>query len=502
VTNNRTLPATVVFASIALLCVHAALCTAFHAQSSSISYGFYVAWSVAALYVCSRTTIGAPAGVRRNWSLLSFALLVWVAATLMAVLAEFVLHASPTTAHVDDLLYFFYGVPMLLAIASPGARQSIPVLFWLDGIQAVAVGFLAYSALFGVLPFGGPLHPVSVQKVVSIYDVEDFSLAALAAARFLLSPRRSGEQRFFAILTAFLWVYAIAASIYNHIEAVVEDAGVWDVLGDVPFAILVVAVLYLSASSAPSLDHKRRMLSTSFIDNARPVLLGLSLVALSAWIAREHFQVAIATIFGAFVVYGIRSAMLQNRFSHTEAALEQARDRLEQLVLQDGLTGIANRRCFDQRFKQEWTRARRTGNPLSLLLIDVDHFKKLNDTYGHLTGDECLIQIARTLQKTVNRPGDLLARYGGEEFVALLPETGDSGAINVAERLQTALRGTPPPASIEGRITISIGGVTWAPPLRCTPEFLLESADRALYMAKQNGRDRTEYLPLPEANAK
>jgi diguanylate cyclase (GGDEF)-like protein len=205
---------------------------------------------------------------------------------------------------------------------------------------------------------------------------------------------------------------------------------------------------------------------------------------------------AVTTILGAFVLYAVRSSILQSRYAQTEIALEQARDRLEQLVLQDGLTGIANRRCFDQRFEQEWWRARRTGTSLSLLLIDIDHFKKLNDTYGHLRGDECLVQVARTLQKVLHRPGDLLARYGGEEFVALLPDTDDSGAINVAERLQTSLDRAQPLSGIERQVTVSIGSTSWDPRRGATAKRMLDAADRALYTAKQNGRNRAEYLPL------
>jgi diguanylate cyclase (GGDEF)-like protein len=483
--------------SVALLCVHVALCATFKSHSSAISDVFFVFWAGAALYVSSRRAVHSPAVVRRNWGLISIALLIWIIATLLAARAEFWVHASPAAAQIDDLLYFFYGVPVLLAIATPEDRESVSLFFWLDGILAVAVGCLAYVALFNALPFSSVgFQPLSTQQVVHIYDVEDFSLAVLATARLLISQRRSAEYRFFAIATSYLWVYAVCASVYDHIEAVVDDAGVFDALVGPPFIVLILAMWFWPAATASNSDRTARRLPASFIDNARPLLLGLSVVALSGWIARGHFRIAIGTIFGAFVIYGIRSAMLQSRFVRTEAELEQARDRLEQLVLQDGLTGIPNRRCFDQRLKQEWARARRTGSPLSLLLIDIDHFKKLNDTYGHLTGDESLALVARALQGAVNRPGDLLARYGGEEFAALLPETGDSGAINVAERLQIALKNTLPPAPIERQVTISIGGTTWTPPQRCSTDHIIETADRALYQAKQNGRDRAEYLNM------
>ena len=496
-TKNPALPTIAVGVSVALLFLHAVLCATFKSHSSAISYVFFVFWAGVALYACSRRAINSPPVVRRNWGLLSSALFIWLLATLLAARAEFWVHASPAAAQIDDLVYFFYGVPVLLAIATPEDRESISFFFWLDGILAVAVGCLAYVALFDALPFSSiGFHPLSTQQVIHIYDVEDFSLAVLATARLLISPRRSAEHRFFAIATSYLWVYAVCATIYNHIEAVVDDAGVFDALVGPPFIVLVLATWFWAPATTSSSDRTERSLPASFIDNARPVLLGLSVVALSAWITRDHFRVAIGTIFGAFVIYGIRSAMLQNRFVRTETDLERARDRLEQLVLQDGLTGIANRRCFDQRLMQEWARARRTGAPLSLLLIDIDHFKKLNDTYGHLVGDESLIQVARILQGAVSRPGDLLARYGGEEFAALLPETGDSGAINVAERLQAALRNILPPAPIERQVTISVGVTTWTPPQRCSADHIIETADRALYEAKQNGRDRTEYVHM------
>jgi diguanylate cyclase (GGDEF)-like protein len=371
------------------------------------------------------------------------------------------------------------------------------VFFWLDGIQIVAIGFLAYTAFFAVIPFsGGTLHPVPVQRLIGIYDVEDFLVALLAPIRALACPRGSAERRYFKALSAYLWIYAVSASIYNHIVASQNDAGVLDMLVDIPFVVLALtAWLDWPPAGVPGEGKNRRPLAV-VIDNARPILLGLALVALSGWNARTHLNLAMGMIFGAFVVYGIRSAMLQNRFSQTQKALEQASERLERLVLQDGLTGIANRRCFDQRFLQEWARARRTGSPLSLLLIDIDHFKKLNDTYGHLTGDECLVQVAHLLQTTISRPGDLLARYGGEEFIALLPETDDAGALNVAERLQSTLSRSQPLPSIDRQVTISIGVTTWMRINGTPAEAILATADRALYVAKQNGRNRTEYLPL------
>lgn len=496
-TKNRINPAIAIFVSAALLCAHSGLNIAFRQHADAISYGFYGFWSLAALCACVWRAVRAPSAVRRGWWLLVVALAFWFGGTAIAVHAQYFEHASAYYAAIDDFFYFFYGVPILLAITSPEEAQLGRFFFWLDTVQVVAIGFLAYTAFFAVIPFSGQTqHPVAVERLIEIFDVESFLLAILAPIRAMACPRGSAERRFFKILSVYMWVYAVSASVYNRVEAVQNAAGAIDVLVDIPFALLIMAAWLDWPQGGVASEGKRRRALALFIDNARPILLGLALVALSGWTAHTHLNLAMGMIFGAFVVYGIHSAMLQNRFSRTQKALEQASERLERLVLQDGLTGIANRRCFDQRFRQEWARARRTGSPLSLLLIDIDHFKKLNDTYGHLTGDECLMQVAHLLQATLNRPGDLLARYGGEEFVALLPETDDGGALNVAERLQKSLSRSQPLPSIDRQVTISIGGTTWKALNGNSAEAVLATADRALYMAKQNGRNRTEYLQL------
>ncbi len=166
---------------------------------------------------------------------------------------------------------------------------------------------------------------------------------------------------------------------------------------------------------------------------------------------------------------------------------------LQELLSTDALTGIANRRRFDAALEREWRRATREHLPLSLLMIDVDHFKAFNDHCGHQRGDECLRQVARVLVDTVGRPGDLVARYGGEEFVCLLPAIDEVGARAVAGRLLRAVRAVDiaHPCSPSGsRLTISIGVAT-AHDLTSSPEALVALADRLLYAAKDVGRDRS-----------
>jgi diguanylate cyclase (GGDEF)-like protein len=161
---------------------------------------------------------------------------------------------------------------------------------------------------------------------------------------------------------------------------------------------------------------------------------------------------------------------------------------LQHLLSTDSLTGIHNRRHFDQMLREEWRRCARAGVPLSLLMIDVDCFKAYNDRLGHLQGDECLRRIAVLLTQAGRRGGDLVARYGGEEFVCLLPNTGADGALSVARRLQHLIAEAriPHPASAIGPyLTISIGVASVHPPAG-SPDALTALADRLLYAAKQD----------------
>ncbi|TMV18292.1 diguanylate cyclase [Paenibacillus thermoaerophilus] len=172
--------------------------------------------------------------------------------------------------------------------------------------------------------------------------------------------------------------------------------------------------------------------------------------------------------------------------------LKRHRDFLKRISSIDGLTGLANRRRFDEYFEKELLRAVRNKQPISLMMLDVDHFKAYNDHYGHLAGDECLKAIAGALTRCLHRPGDLIARYGGEEFVCLLPETGALGAGHLAETMREAvwkLNMLHEYATNDRRVTISIGVLTLVPSSAVRLEELIWNADEMLYEAKRAGRN-------------
>lgn len=179
--------------------------------------------------------------------------------------------------------------------------------------------------------------------------------------------------------------------------------------------------------------------------------------------------------------------------------LKRNRDLLENLSTLDGLTNIPNRRRFDEIFTLEWRRAVRSGHPISLLFIDIDHFKNYNDHYGHLAGDDCLKAVARVLQSALGRTADFVARYGGEEFIILLPDTGEAGCRHLAEAIRAGIEklNIPHEASpLTPHLTVSIGAVTCIAANQNQQEDLLDAADRQLYQAKQEGRNKVTFLLL------
>jgi len=173
--------------------------------------------------------------------------------------------------------------------------------------------------------------------------------------------------------------------------------------------------------------------------------------------------------------------------------LKKYRDILEKRSLMDGLTGIANRCYFDATFDKEWRRALDSGDALSLVFIDIDFFKRYNDCYGHLAGDDCLRQVGSTLKDSLKKAGDLVARFGGEEFIIVLPATSLADAARVGEKVRRnieSIKVVHSRSEVSKYVTISVGIATAVPQENMIPASLLEKADMALYQAKKKGRNR------------
>lgn len=183
--------------------------------------------------------------------------------------------------------------------------------------------------------------------------------------------------------------------------------------------------------------------------------------------------------------------------------LAEMNRELERLSVTDSLTGLANRRSFNEYLHREWSREQRTQLPFSVIMIDIDHFKRYNDRYGHLEGDVCLQKVSWALQSALCRGGDLLARYGGEEFIAILPHTDEQGAADLAKAFHARIRelAIPHDASpVAPIVTISVGLASVIPNRSLSPAQVVAMADEALYQAKQFGRNRSVTAVSPPDN--
>jgi diguanylate cyclase (GGDEF)-like protein len=244
-------------------------------------------------------------------------------------------------------------------------------------------------------------------------------------------------------------------------------------------AVLAVNLLAFLATSATMNGHGPLTLGAG-VDLPHRILLLQAFLAL-----------AMITVFSVSVVQIEREVF--------QTQLEEAYRKMAKLASTDPLTGLGNRRLFEDTLKAEWTRARRSNRPIAVLMIDVDHFKSYNDRFGHPAGDVCLCAIARAILAMGHRSSDLLARYGGEEFIFLMPETPIEEASRIADSMRLLIGNLydQPGSALHSPVSVSIGCAAFAPAPGLFPDLLISSADEALYHAKRNGRDRVEVAETP-----
>ena len=279
----------------------------------------------------------------------------------------------------------------------------------------------------------------------------------------------------------------------------VPTTWVWALwLGDLlafaaPLALLATGLVCRNAGYRPARYY---LIALSLL------LVGLTVETVAPYLASgtPPEWTAYGTYAGSLAMVVLFSLGLADRYNEHIRARErvEAENRALQVYsYRDGLTGLWNRRAFDERLADEWRRAAREQSSLSLVFLDVDFFKKYNDVYGHPAGDACLRQVATAIDEAVRRPGDLVARYGGEEFVILLTSADVDGAGTVAESVRSAVRAREIPhtdSSVARHVTMSVGIATCVPQANAEPASLVAHADKALYAAKRAGRDRVVLL--------
>jgi diguanylate cyclase (GGDEF)-like protein len=481
---------------IAFFCLHAISILVGKSYPNAATYPFLILAPAVSFAAALYRAVTATDRDRIGWLLFALALLIWTSGSVLDYWGEAAVHVPETVAWLSDFSYFLYGVPLLLILSLPAVAERVTLFLCLDAIQCVFTACIIYIEIFGGLPFlHGPMQPVSSTLLISIYNVENILLAVFATLRLIGFSGKSDVRSRYALLTGFLWAYAVCSGFYNFfyarlVLAAHQPIGLFDLLSTLPFLLLTVALLVPSstqASTSPAVDVTPIEV---VLDSASPILYTLTLLALGIFTLHNHFVLGVISIVIALVFFVIRSAVMQVRYLTTQQDLRKARDGLEILSQRDEMTGIPNRRCFEQTFENEWNRAYRARVPLSLLLIDVDQFKSINDRYGHLYGDSVLKEVAAAIQSTVLRGGDFVARYGGEEFVIILAASGSEAAVVVGTRILQVIRELDLP---NGPITVSVGGATHEVHEPGSRDLLIATADQALYLAKNGGRDRLEF---------
>lgn len=428
---------------------------------------------------------------------LSAGMFLWIAAHFVETLLGPSNAASNLAVDPSDMIYVVSGFPLLLALSTTRETEPHRSILVLNCAQIGLATLLTY-----VLLFVTPMTPEQASTAMGgIYAAECGLLVALTALRFLAWTSKE-ERRVIVTILAFLGTYLPIevgmdyATLHRHLQA----GGFGDLLWSLPFCVAGMMVLYLplEQESEPSLLElgRHRML----VGTMSPLLITTGVFALAASVTVAFPALALASIFLLLVAQGLQSGVLQRKYMtgqiqllEREQDLRKANSALERLSQLDPLTNVSNRRRFDVALDHAGRRAVREKKPISLLLVDLDYFKGINDVHGHSYGDVCLVSVARVLGAQAKRPYDLLARYGGDEFFLLLPDTGPQGAAAVAERIHAAIDALrlENHASPSGHLTVSIGVGVSDKTFTIGAAALVDLSDRALYEAKGRGRNQT-----------
>ncbi|MCU1312669.1 MAG: hypothetical protein JWM54_426, partial [Acidobacteriaceae bacterium] len=348
-------------------------------------------------------------------------------------------------------------------------------------------------------------------ELTTLYLGENLALAITTTVRLLAMP--AGEDSYFhRTACTFTWLMILVSTPLNYLDAFVTPTNgrAMEVGWMLPFLTVMVMARSRGKATKPVSPPAGRSWGAMMVYNASPVFFTMCVLLLGAHTAQHRALLGFAAVMGALLIYTFRAAILQTRLrqvqeslNDTERSLRLLNSQLHEQSLIDSLTGVANRRRFEQVLEVEWNRAMRSGWPISLIMMDIDHFKALNDRYGHLRGDECLTAVAQMLRRDLRRGGELLARYGGEEFVAVLPNVDAAGALQTAEAMRSRVHqlGIENFGSPIDRLTISVGVCSIVPGLGFTRGGLVDAADSALYRAKAGGRNRVELGFLRAAEA-
>jgi diguanylate cyclase (GGDEF)-like protein len=468
-------------------------------MSRPAAYVVMVAAPLAAALVVLRHGRADRSAARTGWHALAASLVIWSLGAWGNLWHEWILGRANEMYRDAMLAFNLAAVPIAFLVSGEwryAARRAVRAI---DALLALALGYGFFLFTWAMLTAHGTPDESGVATLVWLLDAQNALLAVAALVRWHASDD-AGERALFGTLSAYQLVYTALIFCNNHFLA-----------GDPSFgpeqsSIITIAFALLGALAAwrgrlPLAARRPGAALVRAVHSASPLVLALALLILSLFMIRVDFAAGTAGVLLAVLGHGLRTTLVQVRHIERGEILQRERYELQAIAWTDALTGVGNRHFLDHALDRAMRRARRSARPLSVLMIDIDHFKGLNDRYGHPAGDVCLREIARTLRQALARPDDVLARYGGEEFIALLPDVDGAGALVVAERLRAAVEtlriehaGSPC-----GIVTVSVGVSSVVRLEGAATAWLVEAADAALYDAKRAGRNRVSSKALAAA---
>jgi len=435
---------------------------------------------------------------RAAWFVLAVGLATWSLGAFSNLWEEMVLGHANLMYRNSALGFNLAAVPIAFLIASewqPAGRQLVRVI---DGVHALTLGIAYFLLAWAMLTARGAPDLAGVLVMVGLEDAENLLLLSGAAVRWVAADD-DAERDLFRSLTLYLALYSALIVLNNHVVAGDPRFGPeYGVLITLSFALIASFALRGPVTVMPLHPWPKLVRAVRV---ASPLVLAGVLLVVSLFLIRVNYAAGVAGILIAVIGYGLRNTVAQMTHIERGDTLQRERSELQTIAWTDALTGVPNRYFLDQALDRVWRRDLRTSRPLAVLMIDIDHFKLLNDRCGHPTGDVCLRQVARVLQEALVRPGDVLARYGGEEFIALVQDADAAGGHVVAERLRAAVEALriEHPDSPFGVVTVSVGVAGATPTGDATATGLVKAADRALYEAKCAGRNQVRSVPADAA---
>ena len=451
----------------------------------------YIVMVVAPL-LAALAVIEASAG-RAGWYALAAALAIWALGAFGNLWQEWILGRANEMYRAAMLAFNLAAVPIAYLLATEWRTPGRALVRAIDAVLALALGYAFFLFTWAMLTARGAPDEIGVSYMIWLLDAQNLFLGVGALVRWVAADD-DAERDLFRALSAYGLVY-MALIFYNNHFVAGDPAFGPEESSIITIAFAVLAALALSRPAAASTRRPHPRLVRT-VRTASPILLPGALLIVSLFMIRVDYPVGTAGILLAVLGYGARTISTQVRYIERGEVLQRERSELQTIAWTDALTGVANRHFLDQALGEAARGGQRIAQPLSVLMIDIDHFKLLNDRYGHPTGDACLRDVAGVLRRTLVRPGDLLARYGGEEFIALLHDADTAGALVVGERLRAAVEalrienvGSP-----FGVVTVSVGAASALQHDSAAPATLVEAADKALYEAKCAGRNQVKGL--------